>query len=166
MGLINKMFAKKSACVTLSAPLEGTVISLSGVEDEVFSKKILGDGFAIIPSGREIYAPTDATIDTVFDTGHAISMTTDHGVELLIHCGIDTVNLKGKGFEPCVKAGQKVKTGDILLRFEPNIIKEGGFLNTTPVIVLNSDRFSIASVSCGDCQVGDKIAELEEKRDN
>lgn len=166
MGFINKMFSKKNAYATLSAPLEGTVIPLSGVEDEVFSKKILGDGFAIIPSGREIHAPTDATIDTVFDTGHAVSMTADCGVELLIHCGIDTVKLKGKGFEPMVKAGQRIKTGDVLLKFDPNVIKDGGYLNTTPVIVLNSDRFSIASVSSGDCRVGDKIAELEEKRDN
>lgn len=164
MGLINKMFSKKSASLTLAAPLEGTVVSLSGVDDEVFSKKILGDGFAIIPSASEICAPIDAVIDTVFDTGHAVSMTADCGVELLIHCGIDTVKLGGKGFEPVVKAGQKVKTGDLLLRFDSNIIKNGGYLNTTPVIVLNSDRFSIASISSGDCLVGDKIAELEEKK--
>ena len=163
MGLINKMFSKKSACLTLAAPLDGTVISLSGVEDEVFSKKILGDGFAIIPSGREIYAPIDATIDTVFDTAHAVSMIADCGVELLIHCGIDTVKLKGKGFDPCVKAGQRVKAGDLVLKFDPKVIKNGGFLNTTPIVILNSDKFYISSLSSGDCKVGDKIAELEKK---
>lgn len=164
MGLINKMFSKKNAYVTLTAPLDGTVIPLSGVEDEVFSKKILGDGFAIIPSGREIYAPTDAVIDTVFDTGHAVSMSADCGVELLIHCGIDTVKLRGKGFEPVVKSGQKVKAGELLLKFDPSVIKGEGYLTTTPVIVLNSDRFSLTAVSSGDCRVGDKIAELEEKK--
>jgi PTS system beta-glucosides-specific IIC component len=158
------MFSKKNAHITLLAPLEGTVISLSGVEDEVFSKKILGDGFAIIPSSNEIYAPIDAKIDTVFETGHAISMTADCGSELLIHCGIDTVKLSGKGFEPVVKAGQRVKAGELLLKFDPNVIKAGGFLNTTPVVILNSDRFTISSISSGDCRVGDKIAELEEKK--
>lgn len=164
MGLMNKMFSKKSAYITLLAPLEGTVISLSGVEDEVFSKKILGDGFAIIPSSNEIHAPIDATVDTVFETGHAVSMTADCGPELLIHCGIDTVKLAGKGFEPVVKAGQRVKAGELLLRFDQKVIKEGGFLNTTPVIILNSDRFSVSSVSSGDCHIGDNIAELEEKK--
>lgn len=164
MGLMNKMFSKKSAYITLSAPLEGTVISLSGVEDEVFSKKILGDGFAVIPSSNEIRAPIDAEVDTVFETGHAVSLRADCGAELLIHCGIDTVKLSGRGFEPVVKAGQRVKTGDLLLRFDPAVIKAGGFLNTTPVVILNSDRFSISSVSRGDCHIGDRIAELEEKK--
>lgn len=164
MGLMNKMFAKKSENIALAAALEGTVISLSGVEDEVFSKKILGDGFAIIPSSNEIRAPIDAVIDTVFDTGHAVSMTADCGAEILIHCGIDTVKLLGKGFETAVKAGQRVKTGDLLLRFDPEVIRKGGFSSATPVIILNSDRFSISSVSSGDCKIGDKIAELEEKK--
>ena len=163
MGLMNKIFSKKSSGITVLAPLEGTVISLSGVEDEVFSKKILGDGFAIIPSGKEICAPANAVIDTVFDTCHAVSMTTEQGVELLIHCGIDTVKLRGQGFEPLVRSGDKVTVGQALLRFDAELIKKNGFLLTTPVIVLNSEMFSIASLSTGDCKLGDEIAFLEEK---
>lgn len=164
MGLKNKLFSKKREEITLFAYIEGTAISLSGVEDEVFSKKILGDGLAIIPSGNEIYAPMDAVIDTVFDTHHAISMTSEEGIEILIHCGIDTVKLGGEGFEPCVKAGDRVRRGDVLLKFDPNIIKDSGYSLTTPIVILNSDRFLIASISTGDCRAGDKLAIVQEKK--
>ena len=161
MGLIDKMFSRKKGELSLLAYMDGTAISLSGVEDEVFSKKILGDGFAIIPSGNEIYAPTDAVIDTVFDTKHALSMTSEDGVELLIHCGIDTVRLKGEGFEPVVRSGDRVKKGELLLKFDGQSIKNKGYSITTPMVILNSDKFLISSLSSGDCRVGERIATAE-----
>ena len=164
MGLKNKLFSRKNEELALFAYMDGTVISLSGVEDEVFSKKILGDGLAIIPSGKEIYSPIDAVIDTVFDTHHAISMTSSEGIEILIHCGIDTVKLGGEGFEPCVKAGDKVSRGELILKFDPNVIKDNGYSITTPIVILNSDRFLLKSVSMGDRHVGEKIAIIEEKK--
>ncbi len=164
MGLKNKLFSRKKDELALFAYMDGTAISLSGVEDEVFSKKILGDGFAIIPSGNEIYAPCDAVIDTVFDTNHAISMTSNEGIEILIHCGIDTVKLGGEGFEPCVKAGDRVARGEVILKFDPKVIKDNGYFITTPIVILNSDRFLLTSVSMGDRRVGDKIAIVEEKK--
>ena len=161
MGLKNKFFSKKKDELALLAYMDGTAISLSGVEDEVFSKKILGDGFAIIPSGNEICAPADAVIDTVFDTKHAVSMTSNDGLELLIHCGIDTVKLKGEGFEPMVSSGDKVKKGEVILKFDGRLIKEKGYSITTPMVILNSDKFLISSLSSGDCHMGERIATAE-----
>ncbi len=119
---------------TFDTPLEGTVLPLENVNDEVFAGKLLGDGVAIKPSKGELYAPVDAEVKMVYKTKHAIGLLTDDGVEILIHIGINTVNLEGKYFDVLVEEGQKVKRGDLLVIFDADRIVEAGFDTTTMVI--------------------------------
>ena len=103
---------------------------------------MLGQGVAIIPSEGKIYAPADGEIAMVFDTLHAVSMTADNGVEILVHVGLDTVELKGEGFEGHVKAGDKVKKGDLLLTVDLDAVKEAGYDTITPMLVCNTDDYA------------------------
>ena len=123
------------------SPIEGIVIDLNEVNDEMFSGEVLGKGVAIIPNNGKIYAPEDGVITATFETKHAIGLTTDKGVEILIHIGIDTVKLEGKPFVQCVNKGQKVKQGDLLVEFDMSEIKKADLDPTTMVIVTNSDKF-------------------------
>ena len=164
MGMLDKLFGserkKETDAFTLRCPVDGVVIPLSGVEDDVFSKKILGDGCAIVPEVGEVYSPADGVIDSVFDTHHAISMSTACGAELLIHCGIDTVKMKGQGFVPLVRSGDKVKAGEPLLRFDLELIRKLGFSTTVPIIVLNSECFILNTVLHGQMTHGNAMIKL------
>jgi PTS system beta-glucosides-specific IIC component len=127
--------------IELSSPLTGTIIPLSQVEDAVFSGGILGEGVALIPEEGKVFAPVDGTISAITDTKHAVGMTSDNGVEILIHVGLDTVQLGGEGFVLHCKTGDKVKKGALLLEFDMQKIKEAGFPLTTPVLVSNMNQF-------------------------
>lgn len=146
---------------SLVSPLKGQAIPLDQVKDEVFATGVLGQGIAIIPSVGELYAPADGTIDTVFDSKHAISMVSDKGAEILMHVGMDTVQLKGKGYNPLVKNGDKVKKGQLLMKFDLEAIKAAGFETATPVVITNGDDFTIKPAPGGDVKPGDKIMDLE-----
>lgn len=126
----------------LHAHMNGKVVPLEQVPDEAFSGKVLGDGCAIEPTDGKLYAPCDGVIDTVFDTCHAVNMRSDQGAELLLHVGIDTVKLGGKYFTAHVQDGQQVKTGDLLLSFDADKIRQAGYQLTTPLIVCNSEDYS------------------------
>lgn len=126
----------------LHAHMNGKVVPLEQVPDEAFSGKVLGDGCAIEPADGKLYAPCDGVIDTVFDTCHAVNMRSDQGAELLLHVGIDTVKLGGKYFTAHVQDGQQVKTGDLLLSFDADKIRQAGYQLTTPLIVCNSEDYS------------------------
>lgn len=139
------------------SPLEGRLIALEEVNDEVFSAGILGDGMAVIPEHGELYAPADATIDTVFDSKHAISMVCDNGAEILLHVGLETVKLEGKYFEPQVKSGDKVKAGQLLMKFDVKALKKEGFDVVTPVIITNSADYQMDKASVGTVKHGDLI---------
>lgn len=121
----------------LCAPVKGKVISVEEVSDPTFAEKILGDGAAIIPETGLIVAPSDAVVDTMFDTNHAVSLVTDGGAEVLIHVGIDTVKLNGNHFKAMVKSGEKVKTGQPLIEFDIDKIKEEGYDTTTSIVITN-----------------------------
>ena len=123
----------------IKSPMNGTVIPLSEVPDAVFSSEMLGKGFGVEPSEGKAYAPVDGEVTTVFDTKHAIGLMSKHGVELLIHIGMDTVKLNGKGFDVKVKAGDQVKAGDLLAEFDMDLIKGEGYPVTTAVVVTNTD---------------------------
>ena len=117
------------------APLSGQPVLLSEVPDEVFSQKVLGDGEAIIPDDGKLYSPVNGEISTVAETLHAYGFTSDDGLEILVHVGLDTVGLKGAGFKPCVKEGDKVKVGDLVAEIDLEYIKAQGLNTITPVII-------------------------------
>jgi PTS system beta-glucosides-specific IIC component len=127
---------------TVAAPITGKIIALSDVKDEAFSSGALGQGLAIEPSEGKVYSPVDGEISTFFPTGHAVGITSSNGVEILIHVGMDTVALDGKGFTPKKAQGDKVKKGELLLEFDMNVIKEAGYSTVTPVIITNSDDYA------------------------
>ena len=126
----------------LSAVAKGQLISIEQVPDRVFSQKILGDGFGIIPMEGDFCSPADGVVSDVAETLHAYCITTDDGLEIIVHIGIDTVELKGEGFKNTVKSGAKVKRGDIIAHADLTLIQSKGYNPTTAVIVTNSDRLS------------------------
>ena len=148
----------KDEGIVISNPVEGEVVNLDQVPDEVFAQKMLGDGFAVKPSGEKVYAPVGGEIKVLFPTLHAIAIETKEGLELLIHIGIDTVELKGEGFEAHVKLGDKVNAGDLLVSFNKQIIEESGKDTITPIIITNMDRVKDLSMEYGVKKVNDKVA--------
>lgn len=128
--------------ISIAAPIKGNVVALADVKDEVFSSESMGKGIAIEPEEGKVYAPADGVISTFFPTGHAIGITTDSGAEILIHVGMDTVEMNGDGFEPQKSQDDKVKKGDLLLKFNIDKIKAAGHPATTPVIITNSDDYA------------------------
>ena len=130
---------------TLKSPLDGRIIPIEEIPDEVFSQKIMGDGVGIEPTGNTVYAPADATVGVVMaDSKHACGLVLDNGMEILIHVGIDTVDMNGDGFELFVKEGDRVKTGDPLISFTPEKIKAAGHPMTTAFLI--TDNGSAADV--------------------
>lgn len=127
--------------VVLSSPLAGRVVPLNEVKDQVFSSGAMGKGIAIDPANGTLVAPVDGTITTLFPTGHAIGLTTTDGVEILMHIGMDTVELEGKGFEIFVKQEDQVKKGDLLVKFDLSLIKEAGYSTVTPIVVTNTPNY-------------------------
>lgn len=123
---------------TIYSPLKGTVIPLAKVSDPVFAEEVMGPGVGIDPEEGKLYAPVDGEIISVFPTGHAIGMKTADGMEVLLHIGIDTVQLEGDGFHAFVKQGDHVKAGKLLVEFDCAKIKEKGYQTTTMVLVPNA----------------------------
>lgn len=144
--------------ITINSPLEGELIPLSEVEDEVFSSGAMGQGGAILPMDGKLVAPFDGKITLLFPTKHAIGLTDENGVELLIHIGMDTVELNGEHFTSHVENDQKVKQGDSLISFDIEAIKEANYSIVTPVIVTNTNDFKqVASENSRHVEPGDKI---------
>ena len=136
--------------IIIDSPLNGKVIELSKVNDSTFSNEILGKGIAIIPEEGVVYAPFDGKIDVFFQTGHAIGLVNNEGTEVLIHVGIDTVNLNGEFFHPQKQSGDEIKKGEVLLKFDIDKIKDAGYDIVTPVIISNSNDYAdITTVSQG-----------------
>ncbi len=149
-----------SNVATIKNVVKGTLISLSEVNDKTFSEGIMGKGVGIIPSDNKVYAPCDGEIITVFKTKHAITILSDQGVELLIHVGLDTVNLNGKHFVSHVVDGQKVKEGDLLLEFDREAIIKEGYDVTTELVVINSSQFSEIEIKAKDEEVDHSVDTL------
>lgn len=124
----------------LLSPLNGKVLKLEDVPDETFAQKILGDGFAIDPTSNVVKAPCAAKVTHVFPTGHALALVTPQGLEILVHVGIDTVKMKGQGFEALVRVGDQVKPGDDLIRFDLELVRKQAKSTITPVIITNMDK--------------------------
>jgi PTS system beta-glucosides-specific IIC component len=125
----------------LVSPLTGTIKALADVDDQVFASGAMGKGIAIEPTVGQAVSPVNGTVTTVFPTGHAIGITSDEGAEILIHIGLNTVQLEGKYYSSAVKKGEKVKQGDVLVNFNIEKIKEAGYAVTTPVIITNAQHY-------------------------
>ena len=161
MGFFNRLFkAGDDPAFTLSAPVDGKAVALAEVPDPTFGEEILGKGVAIIPSGDTVCSPCDGTVDLMFDTGHAVNLVSDSGIEILIHIGLETVSLKGRHFTTLKESGDKVKKGDALIRFEREAIAEEGFNTIVPMVICNSDSYSSVTPVLGDVKVGDKILSI------
>ncbi|ANQ64269.1 PTS sugar transporter subunit IIA [Staphylococcus equorum] len=128
------------------APITGEYVKIEDIPDPVFAQKMMGEGFGVNPTEGEVVSPIDGKVDNVFPTKHAIGLKADNGLELLVHIGLDTVQLDGKGFEILVESGDAVSVGDPLLRFDLDYIKENAKSVISPIIITNSDNTSSLNI--------------------
>lgn len=159
----NKTSSNLVSVDAIYTPVKGKIIKLENVLDEAFSSGALGKGIAIEPSeDGKVFAPFDGVIETAFPTKHAIGLTSDKGVELLIHIGMDTVKLGGNHFISHIEEGQKIKKGDLLMEFDAEKIKEAGYSVITPIVVTNSDNYGdIEATSVDSVNVGDILLNIK-----
>ncbi|MCG8483602.1 MAG: PTS glucose transporter subunit IIA [Clostridia bacterium] len=151
--------------INVKAPVDGKVISLDEVPDEVFSKKMVGDGCAIIPSNDGlISSPIDGEILQIFKTNHAIGIRSHAGAEILIHIGIDTVDLEGKGFERKIESQNPVHTGDVIIQVDMDYLRSCNKPTVTPVVVTNSNVFEVINIKQGNVKKGDTIMTVKKIR--
>lgn len=141
--------AVSTDCISLTSPMAGELMSISEVPDQVFSQKMMGDGFAIRPTAGRVVSPVNGKILNIFPTKHAIGIQSEDGLEILVHIGIDTVKLKGEGFTQKVEEGEEVKQGDLLMEFDINYIAEHATSTITPVIFTNLEEGKIVEVTSG-----------------
>ena len=149
--------------VATALPLDGEVKAISESSDPVFAQKTMGDGILVIPANGKVYAPDTCKIEFVFPTKHAIGITTKTGVSMLIHCGIDTVKLDGKGYKTYVNQGETVEKGTLLLEFDIEEIKAAGYSVETPVVVTNLKKDQhIEVLAKGMCTHGSEAFSITE----
>lgn len=140
-----KLFSKKAAVEELVAPMSGKVVQIEDVPDEVFSRKMIGDGIAIEPDEGVVVSPVDGEVVQFFPTKHAVGLKTKSGLEILIHIGMETVALNGEGFEGFVQQGDRVKAGDKLVSFDLEQIRERAESIISPIVVTNFDAVDTLS---------------------
>lgn len=159
--LKEKLSKKEREGIFIGAPIEGVAVSMKEVNDPTFSEELLGKGIAIKPDNGRVVAPADGEITVVFVTKHAISLTTKDGIEILIHLGLDTVQLKGKHFKVYVKVGDKVKAGDLLVEFNVENIKDDGYDTICPMVICNTGNFSnVREKKLGKVKELDRVLEI------
>ena len=159
MGFFGKLFGKseEKRDSGIYAPMAGQAVALKDVPDPTFSSCMLGKGIAIIPEDGKVYAPCNATVDMMFTTGHAVSLVADNGAEILIHVGLETVAMNGKGFTTYVQNGQRVKKGQLLIEVDLEALKAAGLNCITPVLVCNSDEYGIFKTVTGKTVSNDEV---------
>ena len=161
MGLFDKLKSlvsddkKDTGTIEIIAPLSGEIVNIEDVPDVVFAEKIVGDGIAIKPTGNKMVAPVDGTIGKILETNHAFSIESDSGVELFVHFGIDTVELKGEGFKRIAEDGQRVKVGDTVIEFDLPLLEEKAKSTLTPVVISNMDEIKELIKLSGSVTVGE-----------
>ena len=155
MGFFDKLFGKKLEGIY--APIAGKAVAITEVPDPTFAEGMLGNGIAIEPTDGKVYAPCDATVDMMFDTGHAVSLVTDSGAEILIHVGLETVSLEGKPFDVKVASGDKVKKGQVLMIADLEAIKAAGLPTITPVLICNTDAYPTFKTHVGKNVTNDDV---------
>lgn len=160
MGFFDKLFGSKNNKtieVEVYAPLSGEIVNIEDVPDVVFSEKIVGDGIAIRPTGNKLVAPIDGVIGKIFETNHAFSMESADGVELFVHFGIDTVELKGEGFTRIAQEGQTVKRGDTIIELDLELLESKAKSVLTPVVISNMDEISHIEKKSGEVVAGESV---------
>lgn len=167
--ILNKIFRVdyrkkiKKENIEIVNPIRGKIIDLEDVSDEVFSGRILGDGFAIEPADDKVYSPVDGEVRVVFPTLHAVVIETYEGLEVLIHIGIDTVKLNGEGFKSHIEIGKTVKKGELLVSFDKDIILKNGKSLITPVIITNMDKVEKINNQYGQKNKGELVSKVKLK---
>ena len=151
MGFFDKLFGKKEEINPnhVYAPMAGEAVAITEVPDPTFAEGMLGNGIAIKPTDGKVCSPVNGTVDMMFDTGHAVSLVSDNGIEILIHVGLETVGLEGKPFQVKVQNGQKVKKGDILMIADLAAIEAAGLPTITPVLICNTDDYTTFNTTTG-----------------
>lgn len=140
---LKKMFQSQvNPGIIICSPVNGKIVPIGDVSDPTFADEILGKSVAVIPQANRVVAPVNGTVQVMFETGHAVSIVSDEGTELLIHIGIDTVKLKGQFFKVYVKSGDKIKKGDTLIEFDEAQIKSAGYDTVIPIVICNSESYS------------------------
>lgn len=151
------------------SPLNGNAVALDTLSDAVFSEKILGDGCGIIPADGRIYSPVDGIVSSIAETKHAYGFSSDNGLEILVHFGLETIEMRGKGFKSYVKVGDRVKVGDVIADVDIDLLKEKGINTVTPVLICGGAENSTMTATEGKVKAGDvllSVGENEEKNEN
>jgi sugar PTS system EIIA component len=146
--------------VEVLAPVSGQAVPLSEVPDEVFAEGMAGEGGAIVPGGSgEVVAPVSGSLVKLFEGGHAFGIEADGGVELIVHVGLDTIEMRGAGFERLASEGDRVEAGQPIVRFDLTAIKDGGYDPVTPVVVTNPEDHPVSNLRSGEVRAGEPLFE-------
>lgn len=150
------LFKKKEEKFVVVAPVTGELIPLTEVPDQVFSQKIMGDGLAVVPKEGLVVAPISGVAESVFPTGHAVGIKTGDGIECIVHIGVDTVELKGEGFTPLIRQGDKVKAGSPMIRFDKALLESKGY-NPVTMVLFPSERDRKFEFDCREVTQGEQL---------
>ena len=158
---LKKMFEKNAKTISLKAVEDGRTIPMEEVNDHTFAQELLGPGIAIVPSNGTVVSPINGTIATVMDTKHAVCIQGEDGLELIVHAGLDTVELNGKYYQTYKEIGDQVKAGDVLLEFDLEEITKAGYDVTTPIVITNLGDYKITKCLTGQqVKAGEEVIQL------
>ncbi|RHU08451.1 PTS glucose transporter subunit IIA [Lachnospiraceae bacterium AM25-27] len=158
---LRKMFEKNAKTISLKAVEDGRTIPMDEVNDQTFAQELLGSGIAIVPSNGTVVSPINGTIATVMDTKHAVCIQGEDGLELIVHAGLDTVELNGKYYQTYKEIGDQVKAGDVLLEFDLEEITKAGYDVTTPIVITNLGDYKITKCLTGQqVKAGEEVIQL------
>lgn len=158
---LKKMFEKNAKTISLKAVEDGRTIPMDEVNDQTFAQELLGPGIAIVPSNGTVVSPINGTIATVMDTKHAVCIQGEDGLELIVHAGLDTVELNGKYYQTYKEIGDQVKAGDVLLEFDLEEITKAGYDVTTPIVITNLGDYKITKCLTGQqVNAGEEVIQL------
>ena len=158
---LKKMFEKNAKTISLKAVADGRTIPMDEVNDQTFAQELLGPGIAIVPSNGTVVSPINGTIATVMDTKHAVCIQGEDGLELIVHAGLDTVELNGKYYQTYKEIGDQVKAGDVLVEFDLEEITKAGYDVTTPIVITNLGDYKITKCLTGQqVKAGEEVIQL------
>ena len=158
---LKKMFEKNAKTISLKAVEDGRTIPMDEVNDQTFAQELLGPGIAIVPSNGTVVSPINGTIATVMDTKHAVCIQGEDGLELIVHAGLDTVELNGKYYQTYKEIGDQVKAGDVLLDYDLEEITKAGYDVTTPIVITNLGDYKITKCLTGQqVKAGEEVIQL------